>query len=174
MFSSPSFDLREVCLGPRPGGERQIILPGDPQYADIARLDSLTFKRYLDRVFWYPRREVLRFEVRTVQSSRSGYEVVALVTAGEGAAWFSMDAVPDRWDCVAINEIAHGLAMIEAAKLIQLGHLPADYEPFSETGLVLDHSHLEDPEVMELRRWDVINRLRAVSRLVRDGASLSG
>lgn len=173
MFSSTSPDLREVCLGPRPGGEREIILPGDPQYADIARLDSLTFKRFLDRVFWYPRREVVRFEVRTVQSSLSGYEVVALVTAGEGEAWFSMDAVPDRWDCVAINEISHGLAVMEAAKLKELGHLAADYELFGETGPVLDYSHLEDPEVVELRRWDVINRLRAVSRLVRDGVSLS-
>ncbi|TWG87881.1 hypothetical protein L602_001500000140 [Cupriavidus gilardii J11] len=174
MFPSSSPDLREVCLGPRPCGEREIILPGDPQYADIARLDSLTFKRYLDRVFWYPRREVLRFEVRTVQSSRSGYEVVALVTAGEGEAWFSIEAVPARWDCVAIHEINHGLAVMEAANLKELGHLPADYEPFSATGPVLDHSHLEDPEEVELRRWDVINRIRAVSRSVRDGASLSG
>lgn len=165
MSSPCSTRYREVSLGTRPKRECEFIPPGDPQYGEIARLDAFTFKRYLDRVFWHPRTEVLRFEVRAVPSpTGSVYDVVALVAAGEGEAWFSEAAVPGRWDYVAISETSHGLFKMQAAKLKEEGKLPPDYKPFGDDGPVLDHSNLENPEEVDLRRWDVINRLREASR----------
>ncbi|AQV99445.1 hypothetical protein BJN34_36845 (plasmid) [Cupriavidus necator] len=165
MSSSQPPAVREVSLGTRPRSEREFIPPGDPQYAEIAMLDAFTFKRYLDRTFWYPRREVLRFEVRAMPSpTGSIYEVVALVEPGEGEAWFSEAAVPARWDYVAISETSHGLSKMQTAKLKAEGKLPADYEPFGDEGPVLDHSNLENPEEGDLRRWDVVNRVREASR----------
>lgn len=164
-MASPTTSLREVSLGTRPAGEREFIPPGDPQYGEIARLDAFTFKRYLDRVFWHPRPEVVRFEVRAMPSSTgSVYDVVALVATGEGEDWFSEAAVPQRWDYVAISETSHGLSRLQAARLKQEGKLPEDYTPFGDDGPILDHSNLENPEEVDLRRWDVINRLREASR----------
>ncbi|BDB30119.1 MULTISPECIES: hypothetical protein [Cupriavidus] len=165
MSSPQTPAVREVSLGARPKSEREFIPPGDPQYAEIAMLDAFTFKRYLDRTFWYPRREVLRFEVRAMPSpTGSIYDVVALVASGEGEAWFSEAAVPARWDYVAISETSHGLSKMQTAKLKAEGKLPADYEPFGDDGPVLDHSNLENPEEVDLRRWDVVNRVREASR----------
>ncbi|CAG2159736.1 hypothetical protein LMG26411_06940 [Cupriavidus numazuensis] len=174
MSSSLQTGIREVSLGTRPRDEREFIPLGDPSYRDVATLDAFTFKRYLDRVFWRPRPEVLRFEVRAVPTAAGTiYDVVALVAQGEGEAWFSEAAVPTRWDYVAISETSHGLSMLQTAKLKEEGKLPADYKPIGDDGPVLDHSNLENPEEVEQRRWAVINRLRAASRQARKAGVLS-
>ncbi|MFC4524718.1 hypothetical protein [Cupriavidus pinatubonensis] len=165
MSSPQTPAAREFSLGTRPRSEREFIPPGDPLYAEIAMLDAFTFKRYLDRTFWYPRREALCFEVRAMPSpTGSIYDVVALVASGEGEAWFSEGAVPERWDYVAISETSHGLSKMQTAKLKAEGKLPADYVPFGDDGPVLDHSSLENPEEVDRRRWDVVNRVREASR----------
>ncbi len=108
---------------------------------------------------------MLRFEVRAVRSPMGSiYDVVAIIAPGLGEAWFSEAAVPARWDYVAISETSHGLSRMQTAKLKEEGKLPAEYRPFGDDGPVLDHSNLENPEEVELRRWDVINRMREASR----------
>ncbi|CAG9186043.1 hypothetical protein [Cupriavidus pampae] len=167
MSHPPSTRFREVSLGTRPKSEPEFIALGQPQYSDIARLDAFTFKRYLDRVFWHPRPEVLRFEVRAIPSEEgSVYDVVALVGQGEGEVWFSEAAVPERWDYVAISETSDGLARMQRDELKSTDKLPADYVPFGGEG-PQDYSKLENPEEVARRRWDVVNRMRAANRLAR-------
>jgi hypothetical protein len=165
MSQAPTPTAREVSLGNRPKHELQFIAPGEPQYAEIARMDAFIFKRYLDRVFWHPRPEVLRFEVRAVPSPvGSVYDVVALVSEGEGEVWFSEAAVPARWDYVAITEATDGLGRLQRDKLKAQGKLPEDYKAFIGDGPMQDYSNLENPEEVAQRRWAVVNRLRAASR----------
>ena len=162
---------REVSLGNRPKNEPQFIAPGEPQYGEIARLDAFIFKRYLDRVFWHPRPDVLRFEVRANPSPvGSIYDVVAIVGKGEGEVWFAEDAVPTRWDYVAITESTDGLGRLQREKAKADGRLPEDYVPFVVDGPVQDYSNLENPEEVEQRRWAVVNRLREANRLARHAA----
>ncbi|WP_066732972.1 hypothetical protein [Cupriavidus sp. D384] len=162
---------REVSLGTRPKNEPQFIAPGEPQYGEIARLDAFIFKRYLDRVFWNPRPEVLRFEVRANPSAvGSVYDVVAIVGQGVGEVWFSEDAVPSRWDYVAITESSDGLGRLQREKAKAEGRLPDDYVPFVGDGPVQDYSNLENPEEVEQRRWAVVNRLREANRRAREAA----
>ncbi|WP_434034726.1 hypothetical protein [Cupriavidus sp. a3] len=164
--------FREVSLGARPKGEREAIPPGDPSYGDIALMDALTFRRYLDRVFWHPRSEVLRFEVRAVPSLRGRtYDVVALVAPGEGEVWFSEQAVPARWDYVAITEINYGLSKRLRSELRAAGKIPDDYQAFDD-GPLPDFSNLENPEEVAQRRWAVVHRLREASRRARNAAKL--
>lgn len=66
---APTSHAREVSLGIRPKCEPELVAPGQLQCGDIAGLDAFIFKRYLDRVFWHPLPEVLRFEVRAIPSS---------------------------------------------------------------------------------------------------------
>lgn len=168
MSQVPTPAPREVSLGNRPRCEREFIAPGEPQYGEIARLDAFVFKRYLDRVFWHPRPEVLRFEVRAVPSPvGSVYDVVALVGQVEGEIWFSEAAVPARWDYVAITETTDGLGRLQRDKLKAEGKLPEDYKPFVGDGPMQDYSNLENPEELAQRRWDVVNRFRAANRLAR-------
>lgn len=171
MSSPRRHAVHEVSLGTRPSRETQFVSPGDPQYEEIARLDAFAFRRYLDRVFWYPRREVVCFEVRAVPS-RDGkfYDVVAVVAVGEGEAWFSADAVPDRWDFVALSEIMHGLSVMEG-RAWALGREPPGDVPRINASEVFDSSRLEDPDEAQSRRWAVINRLREASRQRRAAAS---
>lgn len=165
MSEAPVPTLREVPLGTRPKDEREFIPPGDPQYGEIARIDAFTFKRLLDRVFWHPRPEVLRFEVRAVPSATGSiYDVVALVAPGQGEVWFSEAAVPGRWDYIAITEIGHGLSKMQRAKLKAEGKIPDDYKPFADDGPLPDYSNLENPEEVEQRRWAVVDRLRVANR----------
>ncbi|GMG94673.1 hypothetical protein RN01_24945 [Cupriavidus sp. SHE] len=165
MPNAPAPMPREVSLGTRPRDEREFIPPGEPQYSEIARMDAFTFKRYLDRVFWHPRPEVLRFEVRAVPSSAGRiYDVVAIVGQGEGEAWFSDAAVPTRWDYVAITETTDGLGRLQRDKLKAEGKLPQDYKPFVGDGPMPDFANLENPEEVEKRRWDVVNRVRQARR----------
>lgn len=162
---------REVSLGNRPHNEPQLIAPGEPEYGEIAQLDAFIFKRYLDRVFWHPRPEVLRFEVRAVPSPvGSVYDVVALVGQGEGEVWFSEAAVPVRWDYVAITEATDGLGRLQRDKLKAQGKLPEDYRHFIGDGPMQDYSNLENPEELSQRRWAVVNRLREENRLARQAA----
>ncbi|WP_255371425.1 hypothetical protein [Cupriavidus sp. YR651] len=131
-------------------------------------LDAFTFKRFLDRTFWYPRREVLRFEVRAMPSATGSiYDVVAIVGQGEGEVWFSEVDVPVRWDYVAVSEISAGLNRMQTAKSMNEGELPADFSPFGGEGPVLDHSRLENPEEVAQRRWAVVTRLREARRSMR-------
>ncbi|RZT29103.1 hypothetical protein [Cupriavidus agavae] len=171
MFPTPTTTAREVSLGNRPKDEPQFVAPGEPLYGEIARLDAFIFKRYLDRVFWHPRPEVLRFEVRANPSSLGSiYDVVALVGQGEGEIWFAEDAVPARWDYVAITETSDGLGRLQREKAKAEGRLPQDYKPFIGGGPVQDYSSLENPEEVEQRRWAVVNRLRESNRLARAAA----
>lgn len=168
MSQAPTPAAREVSLGNRPKREPEFIAPGESQYGEFARLDAFVFKRYLDRVFWHPRPEVLRFEVRAVPSPvGSVYDVVALVGQGEGEVWFSEAAVPERWDYVAITETTDGLGRLQRDKLKAEGKLPEDYRPFVGDGPMQDYSNLENPEELAQRRWDVVNRFRAANRLAR-------
>ncbi|MFJ4291273.1 hypothetical protein ACIP1U_16040 [Cupriavidus sp. NPDC089707] len=171
-MSSPKPTSREVSLGNRPKHEPEFIAPGEPQYGEIARLDALTFKRYLDRVFWHPRPEVLRFEVRANPSPiGSVYDVVAIVGQGEGDIWFADAAVPARWDYVAITETSDGLGRLQREKAKAEGKLPQDYRPFVGEGPVEDYSKLENPEEVEQRRWAVVNRIREANRRARQAAA---
>ncbi|WP_354681714.1 hypothetical protein [Cupriavidus plantarum] len=170
MPQAPTPHAREVSLGIRPKGEPEFVAPGQPRYGDIARLDAFIFKRYLDRVFWHPLPEVLRFEVRAVPSSAgSVYDVVAIVAQGEGEVWFSEAAVPERWDYVAISEISDGLARMQRDELKVAGKLPHDYVPFGGDG-PQDYTKLENPEEVAQRRWAVVNRLREANRRARIAA----
>lgn len=167
MSFVPTPQFREVSLGTRPRSEPEFIAAGQPQYADIARLDAFTFKRYLDRVFWHPRPDVLRFEVRAIPSTEgSRYDVVALIGQGEGEIWFSEAAVPERWDYVAISETTDGLSRLLRESAAAAGKLPDEYEPFMG-GEPQDYSNLENPEEVAQRRWAVVNRLREANRLAR-------
>jgi len=175
MSQAPTSIAREVSLGNRPKNEPQFIAPGEPQYGEIARLDAFIFKRYLDRVFWHPSPEVLRFEVRANPSSvGSVYDVVAIVGQGQGEVWFAEGAVPERWDYVAITEASDGLGRLQRDRLKAEGKLPADYKPFIGDGPVQDYSNLENPEEVAQRRWDVVNRLREANRLAREAAAKAG
>ncbi|MFP3756170.1 hypothetical protein SB751_19940 [Cupriavidus sp. SIMBA_020] len=167
-MSSHNPPPREISLGNRPKNEPEFVSPGEPQYGEIARLDAFTFKRYLDRVFWHPRPEVLRFEVRAIPTSvGSVYDVVAIVGQGEGEIWFSEAAVPMRWDYVAISETTDGLGRLQREQLKADGKLPRDYRPFVGGEPMPDYSHLENPEEVAQRRWDVVNRIREANRQAR-------
>ncbi|CAM3372659.1 MULTISPECIES: hypothetical protein [Cupriavidus] len=171
-MSSRNPTSREISLGNRPKHEPEFIAPGEPQYGEIARLDAFTFKRYLDRVFWHPRPEVLRFEVRAIPSPvGSVYDVVAIVGQGEGEIWFSEAAVPARWDYVAITETSDGLGRMQREKAKAEGKLPQDYKPFVGEGPVQDYAKLENPEEVEQRRWAVVNRIREANRRAREAAA---
>lgn len=168
MSQAPTSIAREVSLGNRPKYEPEFVAPGEPQYGEIARLDAFTFKRYLDRVFWHPRPEVLRFEVRAIPSSvGSVYDVVAIVGQGEGEIWFSEAAVPTRWDYVAISETTDGLGRLQREQLKADGKLPPDYRPFVGDEPMPDYSRLENPEEVAQRRWDIVNRIREANRQAR-------
>ncbi|AZG17085.1 hypothetical protein [Cupriavidus pauculus] len=172
MSQAPSPTAREVSLGNRPKHEPQFIGPGEPQYGEIARMDAFIFKRYLDRVFWHPRPEVLRFEVRANPSPvGSVYDVVAIVGKGEGEVWFAEEAVPARWDFVAITESSDLLGRLQRDKAKAEGRLPQDYAPFIGDGPVQDYSNLENPEEVEQRRWAVVNRIREANRRAREAAA---
>lgn len=167
-MSSPNLTSREVSLGNRPKHEPEFVAPGEPQYGGIARLDAFTFKRYLDRVFWHPRPEVLRFEVRAIPSPvGSVYDVVAIVGQGEGEIWFSEDAVPARWDYVAISETTDGFLRLQREELKAQGKLPLDYRPYAGEEPMPDYSRLENPEEVVQRRWAVVNRIREANRQAR-------
>lgn len=171
MSEQPINAAREVSLGTRPRDEREFVPPGDPQYADIARMDAFTFKRYLDRVFWHPRPEVLRFEVRAIPSSTgSVYDVVALVGKGLGEVWFAQDAVPTRWDYVAITETTDALGRLQRTNLSAQGKLAEGFEPIAG-GPGADYSHLENPEEVAQRRWAVVDRIRAANRRAREAGA---
>ncbi|MWL91405.1 hypothetical protein [Cupriavidus sp. SW-Y-13] len=175
MSQAPTPTAREVSLGNRPKHEPQFIAPGEPQYGEIARMDAFIFKRYLERVFWHPRPEVLRFEVRAVPSPvGSVYDVVALVGEGEGEVWFAEDAVPTRWDYVAITESTDLLGRLQRDKAKAEGKLPQDYRPFIGEGPVQDYSNLENPEEVAQRRWAVVNRMREANRRARAAALKRG
>jgi len=168
MSEQSTTAIREVSLGTRPRDEREFVPPGDPQYGDIARMDAFTFKRYLDRVFWHPRPEVLRFEVRAIPSPvGSVYDVVAVVGTGLGEIWFAEEDVPTRWDYVAITETTDALGRLQRANATERGAFPEGFQPFAE-GPGLDYSHLENPEEVAQRRWAVINRIRAANRRARE------
>ncbi len=168
MFQAPTTAAREVSLGNRPKREPPFIAPGEPQCGEIARMDVFAFKRYLDRMFWHPRPEALRFEVRAVPSPvGSLYDVVAIVGKGEGEIWFSEAAVPASWDCVAIAETTDRLGRLQREQLKTEGRLPEDYKPFVGDGPMHDYSNLENPEEVAQRRWGVVNRFRAANRLAR-------
>ncbi|WP_020201349.1 hypothetical protein [Cupriavidus sp. WS] len=164
-------NIREVSLGIRPRAEREFVPHGDPAYPEVAPIEAFTFKRYLDRFFWHPRPEDVRFEVRAIPSpAGSIYDVVAVVGAGIGEAWFSEAAIPERWDFVALTENSFGLSKMQRRKLKEQGKLEDDDRACVD-GPLPDSSSLENPEEVEQRRWAVLARVRAASRAGRLAAT---
>lgn len=161
--------MREVSLGARPRDERELIAPGAEHYQSIATIDAFAFKRMLDRVFWHPEPDVLRFEVRAVpMETGSVYDVVALISA-EGEAWFAADAIPQRWDYLAFSEIGWGQAKWQREMMIAQGKVAPDEPSMVGASVMPDFSALQDPAERARYRAAVINRVRTHRQQQKDG-----
>ncbi|KAF7961886.1 hypothetical protein AWV80_28390 [Cupriavidus sp. UYMU48A] len=153
--------MTEVNLGNRPRDERSHIAPGEPLYREVATIDALTFRRLLDRVFWHPPAEVLRFEVRAIPSKLHGSEyAVTAIMSDVGEVWFDADSVPVRWDAIATFDLSWSLSQLHAA---QHG---LDLRSFEKPGgkpgneRMPDYSSVQDPAEVARQRWNVVNRIR--------------
>ncbi|CAN7768357.1 hypothetical protein LJR296_007267 [Cupriavidus necator] len=74
--------MMEVDLGTRPRDERALAAPGEQYYRELATIHAQAYRRMLDRVFWHPPGDVLRFELRAVPSGAgTQYTVTAILDA---------------------------------------------------------------------------------------------
>lgn len=152
--------MKELDLGNRPRDERTHIAPGEPLYREVATIDALTFRRLLDRVFWHPPAEVLRFEVRAIPSEQGSEYTVTAIMDDLGEVWFDADAVPARWDAIATFELSWSLSQLHAAQhgLELRGFEKPGGKPGNER--MPDYSSVQDPAEVARHRWNVVNRLR--------------
>lgn len=156
--------MREVSLGPRPASEREMVPPGGEYYQALTTIDAFAFRRMLDRVFWHPEPEVLRFEVRANPSPLGSiYDVVALVSDA-GEAWFNRDLIPGRWDYVAFSEIGWGIGKLYRQEAIDADRIREEDGSAVGGGPMPDFTHLQDPAERERYRWALINHLRKHGR----------
>ncbi|MGT2491444.1 hypothetical protein ACU4GD_15180 [Cupriavidus basilensis] len=78
--------MMEICLGTRPRDERAFAASGEPYYRELATIDALAYRRMLDRVFWHPPADLLRFEVQATPSGQRERIRGCCVHAGCGYA----------------------------------------------------------------------------------------
>ncbi|MFS8980537.1 hypothetical protein PO002_39960 [Cupriavidus necator] len=152
--------MKEIDLGTRPRDERAFAAPGDQYYRELATIDALAYRRMLDRVYWHPPADVLRFEVRAIPACNGTEYTVTAILDGIGEVWFDYDSLPARWDSIAVFEVSWSLSQLHAA---QHGMKGASFEkPGGRPGneLMPDYSSSQDPAEAARHRWKVVNRLR--------------
>lgn len=150
----------EICLGTRPRDERAFAAPGEPYYRELATIDALAYRRMLDRVFWHPPADLLRFEVQATPSDKGSEYAVVAYMEGAGMSWFDVDAIPGRWDTIATFEISWSVSQLHAA---HHGLDPIDFEkPGGKPGQerMPDYASMQDPAETARYRASVVNRLR--------------
>ncbi|RDK06090.1 hypothetical protein [Cupriavidus lacunae] len=152
--------MKELNLGTRPRDERTFAAPDEPLYRELATIDALTFRRMLDRVFWHPPADSLRFEVRAIPSEQGSEYTVTAIMDGVGEVWFDADTIPARWDAIATFELSWSLSQLQAAQhdLDAVGFEKPGGKPGIER--MPDYSSIQDPAEAGGYRWQVINRLR--------------
>lgn len=152
--------MTEIDLGTCPCDERALAVPGEPYYRELATIAALAYRRMLDRAFWHPPAEFLRFEVRAIPSEQGSDYTVTAIMDGVGEVWFDADTIPARWDAIATFELSWALSQLQAA---QHGLDPVGFEkPGGKPGIerMPDYSSVQDPADAARYRWHVVNRLR--------------
>jgi len=152
--------MKELNLGTRPRDEQTFAAPSEPLYRELATIDALTFRRMLDRVFWHPPADALRFEVRAIPSELGSEYTVTAIMDGVGEIWFDADTIPARWDAIASFELSWSLSQLQAAQhsLDPVGVAKPGGKPGIER--MPDYSSVQDPAEAAHYRWHVVNRLR--------------
>jgi hypothetical protein len=158
--------MKEICLGTRPPDERAFATPGEPYYRELVTIDALAYRRMLDRVFWHPPVDLLRFEVQATPSHKGSEYLVVAYMQGAGMSWFDIEGIPGRWDTIATFEISWSVTQLHAT------HHGLDPVEFEKAGgkpgreRMPDYASLQDPA--ETARY----RAAVVRRLIKAGASL--
>lgn len=152
--------MMEVDLGTRPRDERALAAPGEPYYRELATIHAQAYRRMLDRVFWHPPGDVLRFEIRAVPSSAGTEYTVTAILDCVGEVWFDRDSVPARWDTIATYEVSWSLTEFQGA--IHGVEVVSFERPGGKRGneRMPDYASVQDPAEAARYRWNVVNRLR--------------
>ncbi|MDK3022908.1 hypothetical protein QO239_09925 [Cupriavidus taiwanensis] len=152
--------MMEIDLGTRPHDERAFAAPGEQYYRELATIEAQAYRRMLDRVFWHPPADVLRFEIRAVPTGDGTQYTVTAILDGIGEAWFDKDSIPARWDAIATYEVSWSLTEFQAA--IHDVEVVSFEKPGGKPGneRMPDYASIQDPAEAARYRWNVVNRLR--------------
>lgn len=135
-----------------------MLSTSDPNRADMERIVALAYRRLLDRSFWYPPADTLRFEVRAVPAAEGGGYTVVAIMDGIGESWFASEDVPTRWDFLALAELSR--AVMQLRREASAGEILADPDDNGSPAAPFDQ--LDDPTNVARFRWKVVNRLRTL------------